>query len=107
MFHHGFDIKKLNSIPLISVQLSFFFLIYINFVWFFKVVRQCAYPALKAGVSMHPSHTGVSKVVGEDESELLAAIKCPQLFMPAGNKIIINRIFCPHNLARQYLSDGY
>jgi len=51
----------------------------------YMVVRQCAFPALKAGVSMHPSHTPVSSIMGEVEKDILQAITCPQLFMPAGN----------------------
>jgi len=51
----------------------------------YMVVRQCAYPELKAGVSMHPSHTVVSKIREEEEGDILQAIACPQLFMPAGN----------------------
>lgn len=52
----------------------------------YMVVRQSAYPELKAGVSMHPSHTPIANnILGEVEKELLEAIKCPQLFMPAGN----------------------
>jgi len=51
----------------------------------YMVVRQSSYPSVRAGVSMHPSHTPISEVVGEEETQLLKSIQCPQLFMPAGN----------------------
>ena len=34
---------------------------------------------------MHPSHGPLGPMVGEDETAMLRAIKCPQLFMPCGN----------------------
>jgi len=51
----------------------------------YMVVRQGAYPEFKAGVSMHPSHSPIAGMIGEAEADLLAAVKCHQLFMPAGN----------------------
>ena len=51
------------------------------------VVRQGAYPEFKAGVSMHPSHSPIAGMIGEAEADLLAAVKCHQLFMPAGDTV--------------------
>ena len=48
------------------------------------LVKMCAWDAFKAGVSMHPSHSMLFPMIGEDEKTALEAIKCPQLFMPAG-----------------------
>merc|ERR1712228_497675 len=48
-------------------------------------VKMCAWDEFKAGVSMHPSHTPLFQMLGEDEKAALEAIKCPQYFMPAGN----------------------
>ena len=51
----------------------------------YVVVRLSSFADLKAGVSMHPSHTPIaSMILKEDEKEILKGIKCPQLFMPAG-----------------------
>ena len=50
----------------------------------YMVVRECGYEQFKAGVSWHPSHSQVARLLGEDEEQLLANIQCPQLFMPAG-----------------------
>ena len=50
----------------------------------YMVVRQGAYPEFKAGVSMHPSHSPISGLIGEEEKDLLVPIQCHQLFMPAG-----------------------
>jgi len=50
----------------------------------YMVVRLGAYPDFKAGVSMHPSHSPISGLVGEEEKDLLDPIRCHQLFMPAG-----------------------
>ena len=43
-------------------------------------------PAVVAGVSMHPSHSPIMQLLGEDEEEVLKSIKpsSVQLFMPAG-----------------------
>lgn len=51
----------------------------------YMVVRQGSYSEFKAGVSMHPSHSPISGLLGEEEKDLLTPIKCHQLFMPAGN----------------------
>lgn len=40
-------------------------------------------PEIQAGVSLHPSHSHVIKILGEKEVEVLQDIKfAPQLFMP-------------------------
>jgi len=51
----------------------------------YMVVRQGALSDFKAGVSMHPSHSPISGLLGEKERDLLSPIRCHQLFMPAGN----------------------
>lgn len=51
----------------------------------YMVVRQGAHPDFNAGVSMHPSHSPISGLIGEEEKNLLTTIRCNQLFMPAGN----------------------
>merc|ERR1712159_385238 len=51
----------------------------------YMVIRESAYPEVKAGVSMHPSHTAISSILGENEEDILRNITCNQLFMPAGN----------------------
>ena len=47
------------------------------------VLRECAYPEFRAGVSWHPSHSPISGLMGEEERALLAPVSSPQLFMPA------------------------
>ena len=37
----------------------------------------------RAGVSWHPSHPALAGLLGEEEKDLLAGVKCPQLMMPA------------------------
>jgi len=49
----------------------------------YMVLRECAYPEFKAGVSWHPSHSPIAGLVGDDEKEMLSQVKCNQLFMPA------------------------
>lgn len=52
----------------------------------YMVLRLASYPNMKAGVSMHPSHTPISQLLGESEEDLLkGSLGTPQLFMPAGN----------------------
>ena len=41
--------------------------------------------AFKAGISMHPSHTPICAMLGVDEEKILKEVKCPQMFMPAGD----------------------
>ena len=43
-----------------------------------------SYDQFVAGASWHPSHSPISGLLGEDEKQMLTAVKCPQLFMPAG-----------------------
>ena len=46
----------------------------------------CAYPEFVAGVGMHPSHSPISGLVGDDERKLLEGAKSAQiLFMPASD----------------------
>ena len=42
-----------------------------------------AYPRIKAGVSLHPSHDKICMMMQENEEELLKEIKCPQAFFPS------------------------
>ena len=69
------------------------------------VLRECAYPEFKAGVSWHPSHSPISGLLGEEERELLAPVTCPQLFMPAqvmGNilLLLVNSLYTLLSLVR-------
>jgi len=40
----------------------------------YMVLRECAYPEFKAGVSWHPSHSPIAGLVGDDEKELLSQV---------------------------------
>ena len=52
----------------------------------YPVLKLSAYPEFVAGVGMHPSHSPISGLVGEDETKLLEGAKSAQiLFMPAGD----------------------
>jgi len=51
----------------------------------YPVVRLSSLPEFKAGVSVHPSHTGLCGALGVDERAILEKVQCPQLFQPAGN----------------------
>merc|ERR1719494_1322391 len=51
----------------------------------YMVIRESSYPEFKAGISMHPSHSPISALLGEVEADLLKEVQCQQLFMPAGN----------------------
>ena len=68
----------------------------------YMVLRESSYDEIKVGVSMHPSHTDLSKLVGEKEKDLLEAVKCPQLFMPSGSDAVETK---PGGLAEQVLGD--
>ena len=58
----------------------------LGFCWgSYVVVKMSESPIIKAGVSMHPSHSKICEQIGENEELLLKNIKCPQLFLPAGN----------------------
>ena len=57
---------------------------FIGFCWgSYPVLRLSAYPQIKAGVSIHPSHPKICEQLQDDEEMLLKDIKCPQLFLPA------------------------
>jgi len=51
----------------------------------YAVVKMSAWEEIKCGISMHPSHSGLLKLAQEDETEMLKAIKSPQLFMLEGD----------------------
>ena len=58
----------------------------LGFCWgSYVVVKMSESPIIKAGVSMHPSHSKICEQIGENEELQLKNIKCPQLFLPAGN----------------------
>ncbi|XP_059096384.1 carboxymethylenebutenolidase homolog [Tigriopus californicus] len=70
----------------------------------YMVLRLSAYPEVKAGVSMHPSHPNIAPLVEESEQELLeAVVGTPQLFMPAGSD---GQSVKPGGLGSQILGDG-
>jgi hypothetical protein len=67
-------------------------------------MRLCDEVCFKAGVSFHPSHSPIcSMMLKEDEGELLKAVKCPQLFMPADGDHENTR---PSGLGRKILGDS-
>jgi len=68
----------------------------------YMVVRFSSLPEFKAGVSYHPSHTPISGLLGEDLKELIGAVKCPNLFMPAGGDAPEDK---PDGQAKQILGD--
>jgi len=51
----------------------------------YPTIRLSTLPEFKAGVSMHPSHSPVMNILGENEEEIYKQIKAPQLFMPSGS----------------------
>jgi len=51
----------------------------------YPVLRFSSLNDFKAGISIHPSHTKISEALGVDEKSILEQVRCPQLFMPAGN----------------------
>jgi len=52
----------------------------------YPVLKLSAYPEFMAGVGMHPSHSPISGLVGDDETKLLEGVKSAQiLFMPASD----------------------
>jgi len=51
----------------------------------YMVIRLSALPDFYAGVSWHPSHSRITGMMGETTADIVKAIKCPQLVMPAGN----------------------
>ena len=50
----------------------------------YLVVKLSSDVDFKAGLSMHPSHTAICAMMGVDEEKILKEVKCPQMFMPAG-----------------------
>ena len=50
----------------------------------YPVIRMSEDFDIKAGISMHPSHPNVFKLLNEDEEIILKNVKSPQLFMPSG-----------------------
>lgn len=56
----------------------------IGFCWgTYPVIKMSSNPKIKGGVSMHPSHPNIIKLLGEDEEALLKEISAPQLFCPS------------------------
>ena len=51
----------------------------------YLVMRLSSDPKVSAGISWHPSHTQISRNLGEDPLELMRAVQCPQLIMPAAS----------------------
>jgi len=51
----------------------------------YPVVKLSGKDKIRCGVSMHPSHSMIAQMLKEDEEQILKEIKCPQLFMPAGD----------------------
>ncbi len=49
----------------------------------YPVIRMSEDVDVKAGISMHPSHPNLLKLLEEDETELLKSIKSPQMFLPS------------------------
>lgn len=67
------------------------------------VLRLSANVEFRAGISLHPSHTGISGALGINEADLLKDVKCPQLFLPAGDDHENVRF---GGLGKQILGDG-
>jgi len=50
----------------------------------YVVLRLAEDVCFKAGVSFHPSHSPIAgNILQESEEDILKAVKCPQMFMPA------------------------
>jgi len=50
----------------------------------YVVLRLAEDVGFQAGVSFHPSHSPIAgSILQENEEEILKAVKCPQMFMPA------------------------
>jgi len=49
----------------------------------YMTIRLSTYPEVKAGVSMHPSHSPIMTLLGEDEEEILNNVLSPQMLMPS------------------------
>jgi len=58
----------------------------VGFCWgSYGVLKLSSTGKVAAGISFHPSHSRLTGLYGDDESSLLKAVQCPQLFVPAGN----------------------
>lgn len=66
----------------------------------YMVMKLSAYDEVVAGVSMHPSHPGIMKALGEDEEmgykDLMNTSR--QLMMPAGNFLDYKTVFVKYSL---------
>lgn len=49
------------------------------------VLKASATGKIHAGVSYHPSHSKLSPVFGDEQAKIVEAVKCPQLYIVAGN----------------------
>jgi len=49
----------------------------------YPVMHFSTIPDFKAGVSMHPSHPQIMPMMGQNETEILTKVQCPQLLMPS------------------------
>jgi len=69
----------------------------------YNVIRQsgCCRD-VKCGVSMHPSHSKMMEILEEKEERILKEVKCPQLYLSAGND---HPNSLPGGLAEQVLKD--
>ncbi|XP_023322332.1 hydrolase tropI isoform X2 [Eurytemora carolleeae] len=54
-------------------------------------MRLSADPKMLAGVSWHPSHTPIIGKLGEDSTEIMKAVQCPQLIMPAATDPVADK----------------
>ncbi len=67
------------------------------------VLRMSSYVEVKAGISLHPSHPTINPMLNVDEEQLLKEVKCPQMFMPAGDDHENTKL---GGLGKKILSDG-
>ena len=67
------------------------------------VLRMSSYVEVKAGISLHPSHPTFNPMLNVDEEQLLKEVKCPQMFMPAGDDHENTKL---GGLGKKILSDG-
>lgn len=59
-------------------------------------------PDVVAGISMHPSHSPIMELLGEDERQVLEDItdNAPQLFMPSGGDHKVLEDACVYTINR-------
>jgi len=69
----------------------------------YMVLKLSSYVVLKAGISLHPSHSGIVVMLGLEEEDLYKDIMCPQMFMPAQNDHENTK---NGGLAKKVLTDG-